>query len=184
MIDMSDESLRDPYEDYKIINKELEEYNPDLLLRPQILVASKMDADGAKVRLENFKSKLEKDIEVVPISAMTNDNLDRLVYKIGKLLEETPFFYKDEEVVDEYVEYNFTPEEPNFIINKVSKNRYEVSGRLVEKLVNRTNFMTEEAISIFLTRLRKLGLDDELRKNGAASGDTIIIAGDEYEFVE
>jgi GTP-binding protein len=184
MIDMSDESLRDPYEDYKIINKELEEYNPDLLLRPQILVASKMDADGAKVRLENFKSKLEKDIEVIPISAMTNDNLDWLVYKIGKLLEETPFFYKDEEVVDEYVEYNFTPEEPDFIINKVSNNRYEVTGRLVEKLVNRTNFMTDEAISIFLTRLRKLGLDDELRKNGAASGDTIIIAGDEYEFVE
>ena len=92
MIDMSSESLRDPYNDYLVINKELEEYNPDLLKRPQIIVASKMDADMAEERLEEFKTHFEKDVEVIPISAMTNENLDKLVYRIGKLLEETPFF--------------------------------------------------------------------------------------------
>jgi GTP-binding protein len=184
MIDMSSESLRDPYNDYLVINKELEEYNPDLLKRPQIIVASKMDADMAEERLEEFKTHFEKDVEVIPISAMTNENLDKLVYRIGKLLEETPFFYKEKEVIDEYVEYNFIPEEDQIIINKIDNDKYEVTGKIVEKLLNRSNFISDESITIFLTKLRKAGLDDKLRESGAKNGDIIIIDGDEYEFVE
>jgi GTP-binding protein len=184
MIDMSSESLRDPYNDYLVINKELEEYNPDLLKRPQIIVASKMDADMAEERLEEFKAHFEEDIEVIPISAMTNENLDKLVYRIGKLLEETPFFYKEKEVIDEYVEYNFVPEEDQIIIIKIDNDKYEVTGKIVEKLLNRSNFISDESITIFLTKLRKAGLDDKLRESGAKNGDIIIIDGDEYEFVE
>jgi GTP-binding protein len=184
MIDMSSESLRDPYNDYLVINKELEEYNPDLLKRPQIIVASKMDADMAEERLEEFKTHFSDDFEVIPISAMTNENLDKLVYRIGKLLEETPFFYKEKEVIDEYVEYNFIPEEDQIIINKIDNDKYEVSGKIVEKLLNRSNFISDESITIFLTKLRKAGLDDKLRESGAKNGDIIIIDGDEYEFVE
>ena len=39
---------RDPYEDYKIINQELGEYNMRLLERPQIVVANKMDIPAAQ----------------------------------------------------------------------------------------------------------------------------------------
>ena len=184
MVDMSEESLRDPYNDYLVINKELEEYNPDLLLRPQIIVASKMDADNAKERLEEFKKHFSLDTEIIPISAMTNDNLDKLVYKVAQLLETTPFFYKQEEVVNEYVEYNFVDNNDEIIINKVGQDKYEVSGKLVEKLLNKSNFLTDEAVTIFLTKLRKSGLDNLLREAGAKEGDTIVIGGDEYEFID
>ena len=184
MVDMSEESLRDPYNDFLVINKELEEYNPDLLLRPQIIVASKMDADHAKERLEEFKKHFPIDTDIIPISAMTNDNLDKLVYKVAQLLETTPFFYKQEEVVNEYVEYNFVDNNDEIIINKVAQDKYEVSGKLVEKLVNKSNFLTDEAVTIFLTKLRKSGLDDLLREAGAKEGDTIVIDGDEYEFID
>jgi GTP-binding protein len=143
-----------------------------------------MDADMAEERLEEFKTHFEKDVEVIPISAMTNENLDKLVYRIGKLLEETPFFYKEKEVIDEYVEYNFIPEEDQIIINKIDNDKYEVTGKIVEKLLNRSNFISDESITIFLTKLRKAGLDDKLRESGAKNGDIIIIDGDEYEFVE
>jgi len=184
MVDMSKESLRDPYKDYLIINKELEEYSLDLLLRPQIIVASKMDMDSSRERLEEFKENFKDDVEIIPISAMTNENLDKLVYKISQLLEETPFFYKKEDVVDEFVEYKFIPEEDDFKIEKIANDRYEVGGKLVEKLINKSNFVSDESISIFLTKLRKAGLDDRLRALGAKEGDVIVIDGDEYDFIE
>jgi len=184
MVDMSNESLRDPYEDYLIINKELEEYNPQLLLRPQIIVASKMDQEEAKDRLIEFKKRFDEEIDIIPISALTNDNLDKLVYRVAQLLEETPFFYKQEDVIDEYVEYNFVDNDDEIIIDKIASDKFEVSGKLVEKMLNRSNLMTDEAVTIFLTKLRKAGLDDRLREAGAKENDIIVIAGDEYEFIE
>ena len=184
MVDMSEESLRDPYNDYIVINKELEEYNPRLLDRPQVIVASKMDTDHAKERLEAFKKHFDEDALIIPISAMTNDNLDKLVYRVGQLLEETPFFYKDEVVIDEYVEYTFKDLDSEIIIEKTSDSRFEVSGKLVENLLNKSNFMSDEAVTIFLTKLRKAGLDAKLREAGAKEGDTIVIAGDEYDFID
>ena len=55
---------------------------------------------------------------------------------------------------------------------------------MVEKLYNRSNFMTEESLSMFLAKLRKAGLDDKLREAGAKSGDTVHIFELELEFVE
>ncbi len=77
---------RDPYDDYVKINEKLRLYNEKLLLRPQIVVANKMDLAGAKENLEEFKKKLP-DVLVVPISAYTKSNLDELLYKIGDILE-------------------------------------------------------------------------------------------------
>ncbi len=184
MVDMSPESLRDPYSDYEIINQELADYDELLLRRPQIIVASKMDMPGAEDRLEEFKKQLGEENEVIPISALTNDNLKELVYKAAKLLEETPFFYKDEEVIDEYVEYNFSEDELDIVIVRTKADTYEVTGALVQRLYNRSNLVSDESITIFLSKLRKAGLDDQLREAGAKSGDTIVIFDLELEFVE
>ena len=184
MVEMSEESTRDPYNDYIVINKELEEYNPNLLLRPQVIVASKMDTENAEARLEEFRKHFPEDTEIIPISAMTNDNLDRLVYRVAQLLEETPFFYKEEETIDEYVEYNFVDNNDDIVINKVASDKYEVSGKLIQNLLNKTNFLTDEQVTIFITKLRKAGLDNRLREAGAKEGDTIVIDGDEYDFID
>lgn len=184
MVDMSPESLRDPFEDYTIINKELEEYDLDLLRRPQIIVASKMDMEGAKERLAMFQKHFDEDTIIIPISALTNDNLKELLYEISKLLEVTPFFYKKDEVVNDYVEYNFSDDEKDILIQKINENTFDVRGNLVQRLINRSNLMTEESVSMFLTSLRKAGLDDQLREAGAKSGDTITIFDLEFEFVE
>ncbi len=184
MIDMSSESNREPYQDYMIINEELKSYNERLLERPQILVASKMDCDDAKKRLDEFKKHFDEFKEIIPISAMTFENLDHLVFQISKLLEKTPFFYKEDTVIDDYVEYNFKALEADIIIEKIDNNRFDVKGKLVERIINRSNLMTDEQVMVFLTKLRKAGLDDKLRAAGAKEGDTIVIFGDEYDFIE
>ena len=92
VVDMSATDGRDPYEDYKIINQELGEYNMRLLERPQIVVANKMDIPAAQENLEEFKSKLAADgeeVDIVEISAFTRTNVDNLLYKISDILDST-----------------------------------------------------------------------------------------------
>ena len=73
VIDMSGSEMRDPYEDYLLINKELKEFNEKLLEKPQIIIANKMDLEGAKENLEKFKSNV--DCEIFEVSAATNTGL-------------------------------------------------------------------------------------------------------------
>ncbi|MDE5867441.1 MAG: GTPase ObgE, partial [Anaeroplasmataceae bacterium] len=87
MIDMSRSEGRDPYEDFLIINKELENYKMNLSKRPMIVVANKMDMPGSEENLEKFK-KLA-NVEVLPISAYAKDNLDALLYQIADILDHT-----------------------------------------------------------------------------------------------
>lgn len=184
MVDMSPESLREPYEDYLVINKELAEYDKDLLKRPQIIIASKMDMPGAEDRLKEFKKHFSNETQIIPISALTNDNLKELVYNTAKLLETTPFFYGKDEVIDDHVDYVFEDKDREIIIEKLSDSHYVVTGLLVEKIYNRSNLQSDEAVSMFLAKLRKAGLDEQLRKAGAKSGDTVEIYDLELEFVE
>lgn len=184
MVEMSPESLRDPYEDYQKINNELEIYDLNLVSRPQIIIASKMDVDGANERLDAFKKHFDNDVTIIPISALTNENLKEVVYKTSDLLDQTPFFHKKTEVIDDYVEYNFDGTQRDIIINKVQDKTYDVTGVLVEKLYARSNLENEESLTMFLSRLRKAGLDKQLREAGTKSGDTIVIFDLEFDFVE
>ena len=77
IIDMSSYEGRDPYEDYITINKELENFNADLIKKPQIIVANKMDMENAKENLKEFKKKVKED--VYEISALTSEGLDELL---------------------------------------------------------------------------------------------------------
>ena len=61
LIDMSGVEGRDPYDDFVKINEELKVYDPTLLDRPQIVVASKMDMPDSAKNLAEFKVKLAKD---------------------------------------------------------------------------------------------------------------------------
>jgi GTP-binding protein len=109
---MSGSEGRKPWEDYEVINKELESYNMDLLKRPQIVVANKMDLPEANENLKVFKEKL--GIEVIPISAITSQNLNALLYKIADTLDLLRKEQTTEVETETVVEYTFKPSEPPF----------------------------------------------------------------------
>ena len=81
IVDMSCIEGRNPIDDYKKINKELENYDKKLMLRPQVVVANKMDLEGSKENLINFKQEFP-NIKIIPISAYVRSNLDELLYTI------------------------------------------------------------------------------------------------------
>ena len=185
VIDMAAVDGRDPYEDYLAIRKELKEYKMNLLNRPEIIVANKMDLEGAKENLERFKKQLNKDAKIYEISAMAHQNLQELVYAIADTLNVTEKFSLYEKEDLEYVEYKFVKEEEWFKITKNEKaGVFEVTGDRLRKLFDMTDFSHDSGIARFARQLRSLGLDDKLRSYGVKNGDTVRIFSYEFEFID
>lgn len=185
VIDMSGLEGRDPYEDYLTINAELKEYNLRLTERPQIIVANKMDMPDAEENLDEFKKKIEDDVQVFPISAITREGVRELLYAVADAIEQTPEFpLYEEEATENRVVYEFKKEEPNFAITRDSEGAYVLTGEKIEKLFKMTDFSREESVRRFARQLRGLGVDEALRARGAEDGDIVKLLDYEFEFVE
>jgi len=180
VIDMGGVEGRDPYEDYIAIRKELEEFSSKLLLKPEIIIANKMDGENAKENLVKFKEKINNK-EIFEVIAMTGEGLDKVIDKLSemtKVLDREELYSKS--VQESHVLYKFKEEKP-FTITK-DKEVFVVKGDAVEKLFRMTNFNTEEAYERFSNKLRRMGVDEELEKNGIKEGDTVRILDFEFEW--
>jgi GTP-binding protein len=89
LVDVSSQSGRDPVEDYKIINRELSAYNEDLARRPQIVVATKLDALDEPERVAALEKQAVKDMKpFFAISSATGAGVKELVRAVSmRLLE-------------------------------------------------------------------------------------------------
>ena len=179
IVDMGSAEGRDPIEDYKIINNELANFKTNLLNKKQIVIANKMDLPGALENLERFKR--EVNVEVYPISAVTKEGIDQVLYRLADILDEVkkePLY--DEEKFESHILYKFEEEKPFEITNEDGV--WVIKGEKVEKILKMTKFQTDESILRFANKLRKLGIDDKLRELGASDGDTVRILDLEFEF--
>ncbi|PKL01497.1 MAG: GTPase ObgE [Tenericutes bacterium HGW-Tenericutes-1] len=185
LIDMAATHGRDPYEDYLTINKELSEYKMLLAKRPQIVVANKMDLPEAKENLKVFKEKIGNEIEVFEIAAITKAGVKELMLKIAEVLSKAKLvdIYEEDEKEDEVV-YRYEPKDKEFNIVNINETTYSVEGNLIVRLLQMTNFGSEESIKQLARRMRRYGVDDKLREVGAKNGDTIRIGEFEFEFVD
>ncbi len=185
VIDMAGSEGRDPYTDYQVINKELASYKYNLLKRPQIIIANKMDLPGAEDNLELFKMQLEEEYDIVPISAATKLNIDELLYKTADLLDNTTRFdLYDEEDYEQVVEYVYQKDEEIFDIRIADDGVYEVFGGPLRKIFEMTDFTKDQSVKRFSRQLRSLGIDSKLRELGVKNGDTVRIFDFEFEFVD
>src|SRR5688500_17106484 len=88
LVDVSSASGRDPVEDYEIINRELANYSGDLGERPQIVVATKIDALDEPERLEAIRKQAKKDRkQFFQISSVARTGLDELVFGLSRALD-------------------------------------------------------------------------------------------------
>ena len=179
IIDMSAFEGRDPYEDYLTINKELEDFNKKIIDKPQIIIANKMDMPTSKENLKKFKEKV--NVEVFEMSAMNGEGIDKIINKLADMLDnikKEPLY--DEQKFESHVLYKFKVEKP-FTITRNNRT-WVVRGDEVEKLLKMTKFSSDEAALRFSNKLRKMGIDDQLRELGAEEGDTVRILDFEFEY--
>lgn len=179
VIDMSAFEGRDPYLDYVTINKELENFNKDILKKPEIIIANKMDLPSAKENLEKFKQKIG-DKKIFEVSAMTNTGLEDVVTALADMLDEIPVtaLYEDDKF-ESHVLYKFKKDEPYTITKE--DDCWVIRGDEIEKIFKMTKF-TDEGLARFSKKIRKMGVDDKLIELGAEPGDKVRILDFFFEY--
>lgn len=188
MIDMSGSEGRDPVEDYHVINKELVAYKQRLEDRPQIIVANKMDMPDAEDNLELFKEEVGTEHTIIPLSAVSRNNIDQLLYTIADQLDKVKDIdfsvEEDDNVGVNRVVYKHTPSQDTFTITRDDDGAYVVSGNAIERTFKMTDFNSDPAVRRFARQMRSMGIDDALRARGCSNGDIVRILGGEFEFIE
>lgn len=183
IVDAAGTESRDPVADILAINKELEAYNPDLLLKPQVIAANKMDAvygdenEVIRVLKENFE---KDDIKVFPISAVSGKGVRELLFHVVELLAKCP---KEATVYESEYDpaLNYYKDEP-YTIEIAEDGAYVVEGPKIEKMLGYTNLESEKGFLFFQKFLKEQGILKELEEMGIEEGDTVRMYYNEFDY--
>lgn len=184
LVDAASTEGRDPLDDIKTINQELENYNPELLTRPQVIAANKMDLmaeEDAAVVLQMLRDEFEpQGIKVFAISAVSGKGIKELLYYVRdmlKNLDQTPVVFERE----------YYPEEPDdeyepIEVWKEEEHLFAVEGPRVERMLGYTNLNSEKGFEFFQKFMKENGILDRLEELGIQEGDTVRVYGLHFEY--
>lgn len=181
VIDVAGTEGRDPVEDFKKINIELEKYSEKLPKKLQIVAANKIDVLQNEENYKNLEAIAKKNnCEIYKISAVTGEGLEELFTRIAELLKDIP---KEElEPIEKIVTYTME-DVPSWQVRKEGS-YFIVEGKEIETIMRRVNFSDYESLAYFHKTLRKMGVDAALRKKGIKEGDIVKIFDWEFEYEE
>ncbi|CAM2780894.1 GTPase ObgE [Erysipelothrix tonsillarum] len=181
VVDMGSEDGRDPIEDYRIINMELEKYNEDLLKKPMVVVANKMDLEVAPANLEKFKAAYP-ELEVFELVTMVGEGIDSLLYRLADILDA----HVEERIEEqsESVVYKYEAPKRNFDIEQINQTKWRVTGDIIDRQLRQYEFDTEESAIQFGLAMKRLGVDQALRDAGVKDDDVVIVADIQFVFEE
>ena len=181
VIDASALEGRDVLEDYHTIMQELSEYNEELAKRPMVVAANKADLPMAEENIRRLKTALEpKGVKVFAVSAAAHQGLKEMLRCVADLVDALPPIVLEPETFDESMLW----QQKTFTVEKLSEDYYEVQGDLAEEIIRRMYPNDRDSIRYFGEQLEKQGIVAALREKGARDGDTVLMAGYEFEFVE
>ncbi len=181
LLDASGQEGRDPFTDFTVINQELQKYKDLLAQRPQWVILNKIDITPAE-KITELQEKITKaGFKTYAISAATRAGVDQLVNdlaaEVAKLPDSSP--YDAEELRKKYV---YEPEDKFTIVSQGGM--LSVKGAWIRELLQSTNFDDYESRRHFQRQIERFGLEKTLRAAGMKDGDTVLLAGSEFEFEE
>lgn len=184
VVDAASTEGRDPVADIRAINKELEAYNPELLSRPQVIAANKVDAiydDGEENPIDRLRREFEPEgILVYPISAVSGQGVKDLLYHVNDLLKTV-----DRKPVIFEKEFDMSMKAVENLPYTVEKERdgvYVVEGPKIDKMLGYTNLDSEKGFEFFQKFLKTTGILEDLEKAGIEEGDTVRMYGLEFDY--
>ncbi len=161
--------------DKATIENELRLWNPALVERPLLNVITKLDIPEARERFEELRAELP---DVFGISAATGAGVRELLFAAFRIAREAPAPHVATGDAPRFV---LEPREP-FEIEISPDGAFVVSGDRIERLAAMTDFDSDDGLSRFEAILAKMGVDKRLRDMGARDGDTVRIAGHEFDY--
>lgn len=185
LVDAAGTEGRDPVDDIKKINNELVSYNEELLQKPQVIAANKIDVlygEDEEEAIQKLKDEFETDgIKVFPISAVSGKGVKELLYHVNDMLkgiEEKPIIFERE-----YFPETLNPmDDPYTVTFDQSENVYVVEGPRIERMLGYTNIDSEKGFEFFQRFLKENGILDELEALGIEEGDTVRMYGLEFDY--
>lgn len=182
VIDIAGTEGRNPVDDFNKINEELKKYSEKLAGRKQIIVANKADSMQNENNYKELeKLAKEKGLEIFKISAVTGDGLKELFNHVAEEIKKLP----KEDIVEpeERMVYTLEEEEEPFTIIR-NNDEFTVEGPAIDRLMARVNTEDSESLAYLQRMLKKLGIDDALRKKGVKEGDTVNILDWVFEWYD
>ena len=169
-----DKPVEEILADKATIENELQAWNPALLERPIIVVITKLDLPDARATFDALRDAIPG---LRGISAATGEGVQDLIYATWETIRTTPV---PAIAQPEPAQIQLVADEPFEI--RVEAGTYIVSGDRVERLAQMTDFDSDEALVRFEQILAKMGVDKKLRELGVREGDTVRIAGVEFDY--
>ena len=177
----------DPVDDYRMINQELQQFNPEMAQKPQLVVVNKLDVTEVREQRDELEVRLLKAIGdkgsgVHFISAATGEGVDTLLGNIIRALAEMP-----KEEIDESPEPEPMRSRPQRSAAKESVRRaangvFVVESEAMERLTALADTRDQRVLLQLWREMRRSGLADRLIDAGIEAGDTIRFGKVEVEW--
>lgn len=180
VVDISGSEDRDPRDDFRMINQELEEYNPRLAEKHQVVVLNKIDLPDSDFWMEYFLEDFGENYEIIETSVATTQGVEDLKEALWKAVESLESDYETYDEEYDFFQEKEVPEYEVFVEDGV----FFVEGPFVEQLVYRTNFEDYQSLSYFLRALKQKGIIEELEDLGLTDGSDVVVDGMEFEYRE
>ncbi len=180
LVHLIDSTEENPFENYKKINLELEKHSQNLANRYQIIALNKIDAISDEKKVELLKQFKEVSSDVFEISAVTGENVDRLLDFMGQKVDEIP--KPETEITVEEDLGAYYNDDSSFEIFKVAKDTFIIEGGKIERIAGVTDERNSEQVIRFQNIMKGMGVFDALSQKGIKDGDTIIIGHLEFVF--
>lgn len=175
LLHLLDGLAEDPLLDLAQINSELALFDPALAKKPQVVAFNKIDLPDVRQRWPELEKRIKgRGYEVMAISAVTGENVRKLLYRAGELLRETPV-----EPAEEVMPVYRAEDDPRQFEIARQPDGWRVSGKAIERAAEMTYWEYDQSVRRFQRILRTLGIEDALRTAGVQEGETVHIG--EYE---
>ncbi len=181
IVDVSGSEGRDPIDDFNAINAELEQFNPELAHRPQIVVANKVDL-ATQEQLDSFEQYIkDKGYEYFTIIAPIAQGTKELVSAMWSKLQTLPPIkrYEREEIPLEVLEQK---QDDKFTIT-INDGVYFVEAKWLIKILHKIDYDDYESLQYLQRVLQTSGIFDALVEKGIQEGDTVSIYDIEFDYV-
>jgi GTP-binding protein len=170
LIDLAPTAPHPPDEQERILLDELEQYRPELVTRPRVVVGSRADLGDAE-SLASWDGPI--------VSAVTGEGVPSVV---GAMATAVRTAREAEPEPEPFVIHRPTPE--GMIIERADDGAYVVRGRAAERAVALSDLTNLEALAYVQERLKKLGVDKALARAGAQEGDVVVIGRFSFEYAD
>lgn len=176
LLDLSSVEVTDPLKNYHGLRRELRRYSQGLALKPEVVAVNKCELAEAGASLEALRSVCrQRGMRLFEISCHAHQGIDQLLGAVFAELDQAP-------EPERRLAQPLPPRTHKDFRVEYEVDCWRVFGQQVEQLVIGTDLADPDQVRNLQRKLLGWGVEDELVRQGAESGDTVRIGKFLFDF--